>query len=95
LAVDPPALATNGAEKIRKLNPIKLKQMRERLTFVEEEIPRIEAAISHTESSLGNYVSMDETQRLTTLLEHLREQHATLNVEWEELMMQLEEQTSV
>jgi ATP-binding cassette subfamily F protein 3 len=95
LAVDTPAPSTGGAERTRKLNPIKLKQMRERLTFVEEEIPRIEAAISHTESSLGNYVSMDETQRLTALLEDLREQHATLNVEWEELMMQLEEQTSV
>jgi ATP-binding cassette subfamily F protein 3 len=95
VAVDTPAPSTSGAERTRKLNPIKLKQMRERLTFVEEEIPRIEAAISHTESSLGNYVSMDETQRLTALLEDLREQHATLNVEWEELMMQLEEQTSV
>jgi ATP-binding cassette subfamily F protein 3 len=77
------------------LNPIKLKQMRERLTFVEEEIPRVEAAMAHTEGSLGNYTSVEETQRLTRLLEDLREQHATLNVEWEELMMQLEEQASV
>ena len=91
-----PAAATNDVSaKTRKLNPIKLKQMRERLVFVEEEIPRIEASIAHTETSLGNYVSMDETQRLTTLLDNLRDQHATLNSEWEELMMQLEEQASV
>ena len=85
----------DAAAKTRKLNPIKLKQMRERLTFVEEEIPRIEASIAHTETSLGNYVSMDETQRLSTLLDNLREQHTSLNDEWEELMMQLEEQASV
>ena len=69
--------------------------MKERLTFVEEEIPRVEAAIAHSEASLGSYVSADETQRLSQLLQNLREQHAQLNVEWEELMMQLEEQTSV
>ena len=92
-------VATNGnadaAQKTRKLNPIKLKQMRERLVFVEEEIPRIEAAIAHTEGALGNYVSADETHRQTVLLADLREQHGALNEEWEELMMQLEEQTSV
>ena len=77
------------------MNPIKLKQMRERLVFVEEEIPRIEAAMAHTEGALGNYTSADETQRQTVLLADLRQQHAALNEEWEELMMQLEEQTSV
>jgi ATP-binding cassette subfamily F protein 3 len=97
--VESVALPTNGnadsAAKTRKLNPIKLKQMRERLTFVEEEIPRVEAAMAHTEGALGSYVSTDETQRLTRLLEDLREQHAALNLEWEELMTQLEEQASV
>jgi ATP-binding cassette subfamily F protein 3 len=85
----------DAASKPRKLNPIKLKQMRDRLTFVEEEIPRVEAAMAHTESSLGNYVSADETQRLTNLLNSLRDEHTNLNAEWEELMMQLEEQASV
>jgi ATP-binding cassette subfamily F protein 3 len=69
--------------------------MRDRLTFVEEEIPRVEAAMAHTEGALGSYVSSDETQRLTRLLEDLREQHSALSVEWEDLMMQLEEQASV
>jgi ATP-binding cassette subfamily F protein 3 len=91
----PAQIVPDTTVKTRKLNPIKLKQMRERLTFVEEEIPRVEAAMAHTEGSLGNYTSVEETQRLTRLLEDLREQHATLNVEWEELMMQLEEQASV
>ena len=89
----PPAALLNGAAgKLRKLNPIKLKQMQERLSFVEEEIPRCESAIAVTESSLGSYVSAEETQRLSSALANLREQHVSLITEWEELMMQLEEQ---
>ena len=89
----PPAEVSNGAAaKARKLNPIKLKQMQERLAFVEEEIPRCESAIAVKESSLGSYVSAEETQRLTAVLANLREQHGSLSEEWEELMLQLEEQ---
>ena len=58
--------------------------------FLEEEVPRIEASIAHTEEQLGVYVSAAETQRLTTLAEELRSQLAALTAEWEELMLQLE-----
>ncbi len=81
----------NGAGKEkRRLNPIKQKQMEERCAFLEEEIPRIEAAIAHTGQQLGVYVSVAETQRLTTLAEDLRAQLASLMAEWEELMLQLQ-----
>jgi len=76
--------------KPRRLNPIKQKQMEERCAFLEEEVPRVEAALAHTEEQLGVYVSAGETQRLTTLAEELRGQLAALTSEWEELMMQLE-----
>jgi ATP-binding cassette subfamily F protein 3 len=88
------ALAPDGQEtascRPRRLNPIKQKQMEERCAFLEEEIPRIEASIAHTEEQLGVYVSAAETQRLTDLALSLREQLAALTAEWEELMMQLE-----
>jgi ATP-binding cassette subfamily F protein 3 len=74
----------------KRLNPIKQKQMEERLTFLEEEIPRVEAAIGHTEEQLGVYVSAAETQRLTDLAAGLRGQLGSLTAEWEELMLQLE-----
>jgi ATP-binding cassette subfamily F protein 3 len=74
----------------RRLNPIKQKQMEDRCDFLEEEIPRIEASIAHTEEQLGVYVSAAETQRLTTLAEELRGQLVALTGEWEELMAQLE-----
>jgi ATP-binding cassette subfamily F protein 3 len=64
--------------------------MEERCAFLEEEVPRVEAAIGHTEEQLGVYVSAGETQRLTTLAEDLRQQLAALTAEWEELMGQLE-----
>ncbi len=77
-------------EKQRRLNPIKQKQMEDRCTFLEEEVPRIESAIAVTEQQLGVYVSAEETKRLSSLAEELRSQLAALTVEWEDLMMQLE-----
>jgi len=77
-------------ERSRRLNPIKQKQMEERCSFLEEETPRIEAAIAHTERELGVYVSAAESERLTRLAEDLRAQLAALMAEWEDLMMQLE-----
>jgi ATP-binding cassette subfamily F protein 3 len=76
--------------KKRRLNPIKQKQMEERCAFLEEEVPRVESALAHTEEQLGAYVSAAETQRLTTLAEDLRAQLNSLTAEWEDLMLQLE-----
>jgi ATP-binding cassette subfamily F protein 3 len=64
--------------------------MEERCAFLEEEVPRIEASIAHTEEQLGVYVSAAETQRLTTLAEELRAQLEAHTTKWEELMEQLE-----
>ena len=76
--------------RVRRLNPIKQKQMEERCAFLEEEIPRVEASVAHTEEQLGVYVSAAETQRLTDLAATLRQQLSQLTAEWEELMLQLE-----
>jgi ATP-binding cassette subfamily F protein 3 len=76
--------------KKRRLNPIKQKQLEDRCAFLEEEIPRIEASIAHTEQQLGSYVSAAETARLTALADDLRAQLTSLTTEWEELTMQLE-----
>jgi len=81
-----------AAAKGRRLNPIKLRQMQERCGFVEEEIPRLESSIAEAEESLGVYESAEATQRLTQRLESLRQRHASLTAEWEELVQQLEQQ---
>jgi ATP-binding cassette subfamily F protein 3 len=80
----------SAVNRSRRLNPIKQKQMEERCAFLEEEVPRVEASIAHTEEQLGVYVSAAETQRLTELSARLRDQLAALTAEWEELMLQLE-----
>jgi ATP-binding cassette, subfamily F, member 3 len=85
---------SSPAARSRRLNPIKQKQMEDRCAFLEEEIPRIESAIAHTDEQLGVYVSTAETQRLTTLAEELRRQLAALTAEWEELTAQLEGQAA-
>ena len=89
------AAATDEKERARRVNPIKLKQMHERLKFLEEEIPRMESLIGDAEQSLGVFVSVEETARVSRELDDLRTQHAALTNEWEELMVQLEEQTAV
>ena len=87
------SVETKGPQ-LRRVNPIKLRQMQERCAFVEEEIPRLEGLIVDTERRLGDYVSVEETRRLTELLEDLRVQHATLSAEWEELALELEQQAT-
>ena len=69
--------------------------MEERCDFLEEEIPRLEASIAHTEEQLGVYVSAGETQRLSELAVNLRGQLASFTAEWEDLMVQLEEQAAL
>src|SRR5207237_500533 len=79
----------NGAapaeSKSKRLNPIKRKQMEDRVRELEHEITRMEAAIAECESALQTFVSADETQRLTQELEkHKRSLQAKVQ-EWEEL----------
>jgi ATP-binding cassette subfamily F protein 3 len=82
----PDAAATVANGKAKRVNPIKLKQMQDRLKFVEEEIPQVEMLIAESEQSLGVFVSAEETARVTSELDALREKHAALTSEWEELM---------
>jgi ATP-binding cassette subfamily F protein 3 len=79
----------------KRLNPIKLKQMRERLVEVEEEIARMEAAITTAETALQNFVSVEETQRQTELLERAKVELEQAMKEWEELSETLEAQIEV
>ena len=75
----------------KKVNPLKLKQLEDRLAFVEAEMPRIEGEIAAGEMELGMYRSAEESQRLASGLDKMRMDHAALMVEWEGLTMQLEE----
>jgi ATP-binding cassette subfamily F protein 3 len=77
----------HGAEASdkKRLNPIKRKQLEDRLTEVEKEISRAETAIAKCETALQNFVSVDETQRVTAELDGARKKLSELMAEWEEL----------
>ncbi len=76
--------------KSRRLNPIKRKQMQDRLHEIEEEISRTEAAIALCETQLQSFVSAEETQRQTQeLAAHKSDLQGLMN-EWEELSGELE-----
>jgi ATP-binding cassette, subfamily F, member 3 len=77
---------------IKRLNPIKLKQLEDRLSHAEQEIPRIEEAIAAVEARLGNFTSAEQSQKDAAELDDLREQRQSLLTEWEELSLTLEEQ---
>jgi ATP-binding cassette subfamily F protein 3 len=86
----PAASGCTDEAKPKRLNPIKQKQMEERCAFLEEQVPRVEAALAHTEEQLGVYISAGETQRLSDLAANLRQELASFTAEWEDLMLQLE-----
>jgi ATP-binding cassette subfamily F protein 3 len=78
-------------EPKRRVNPMKRKQLTERLTKVEAEVAGTEAVIAESEESLGRYVSAEETQRVSALLEEKRRSLTALETEWAELSELLEE----
>jgi ATP-binding cassette, subfamily F, member 3 len=86
---DVPTLVDPDAKQ-KRLNPIKLKQMKERLQEVEEEIARLEAAIALAETALQDFVSVEETQRQTDLLNRSKGEMERAMNEWEELGQLLE-----
>lgn len=85
----------NDGSRPKRINPIRLRQMRERCDVLEEEIPRMEAAIATTEREMAVFVSADLLQTQTNQIARLRNERETLLTEWEELMLCLEEQAAI
>jgi ATP-binding cassette subfamily F protein 3 len=77
--------------KTKRLNPIKRKQLEERVHQLEEEIARVETAIAHCETSLQSFVSAEETQRVHEELGARRDELKDLLAEWEDLGQSLQD----
>jgi len=73
----------------KRLNPIKRKQMEDRVHELEEEINRVEAAIANCEIAMQNFVSSEESQRQSQELDRCKAGHAALIREWESLSEEL------
>jgi ATP-binding cassette, subfamily F, member 3 len=74
----------------KRMNPIKLKQMKSRCRELEEEISRLEAGIAATTNALQDFVSAEETKNQSMAMEHYRKDLAARIAEWEELAAELE-----
>jgi ATP-binding cassette subfamily F protein 3 len=90
-----PAVAADGVEKPgdRRLNPIKLRQMKDRRRSIEDEVTRLEVEIADYELALGNFVSVEETRRVNELLTARRADLEALLTEWEEVAQSIEANT--
>jgi ATP-binding cassette subfamily F protein 3 len=84
-AAAPSAPATPAPEAApkKKINPIKLKQLQDRVVQLEADIASTEAEMTDTEAKLSNYSNADESARLGTALAALREKHEKLLADWE------------
>ena len=74
----------------KRVNPLKVRQMKERRTTIEQAVERLEAEIAEHESALANFVSAEETRRVTALLDTRRSELTKLMAEWEEVSQALD-----
>jgi ATP-binding cassette, subfamily F, member 3 len=77
--------ATNHQPPAKRLNPIKLKQMQERCQELEARIAALEVEIAGYEKELANFVSAEETMRISGLANKRRTELSALLAEWEEV----------
>ncbi len=81
--------------KTRRINPIRLRQMQERCTELEEEIPRLEAAIRTVDEEMATYLSQQHQEEQFAQAQRLRDTHTAMLAEWEDLMLQLDAQAAM
>jgi ATP-binding cassette subfamily F protein 3 len=74
----------------KRLNPIKRKQMEERVEELEGKIGSLETAVANCEASLQVFVSAEETAHLAKELTRNRASLQKLLAEWEELTQSLQ-----
>jgi ATP-binding cassette subfamily F protein 3 len=74
----------NNQQPAKRVNPMKLKKLQERARELEQQIATLEAEIASDEESLANFVSAEETVRLSTQVEKRRAALSALLAEWEE-----------
>jgi ATP-binding cassette subfamily F protein 3 len=79
----------NDGTPKKRLNPIKRKQIEDRVHELEEEISRTESAIANLETELQNFVSADESQRQSEELKQHKTSYASLMKQWEQFSHEL------
>ncbi len=90
--IDVPVTSAASAEKESRprLNPQALKKLENRAQSLEAKIGSLEDSIAELERQLSNFVSVEETQRVSQELTGKREQLGPLEAEWADLMESIE-----
>jgi ATP-binding cassette subfamily F protein 3 len=84
----PPSVPDRSAKRV---NPIKLKQMKDRCQQVEKQIAAAESDIARYERQLADFVSAEETVRTAELLDRRRADLEKLMAEWEQVSAEVEQ----
>jgi ATP-binding cassette subfamily F protein 3 len=88
----PKAPATPSTLKSKRLNPIRLQQMKDRCHEIEEQVARLEAEIEGNAQELTHFRSAADSVRLAKSIEQGRQEIARVMREWEETAKVVEEQ---
>jgi ATP-binding cassette subfamily F protein 3 len=89
-----PVTPTPPKASVKRLNPIKLKQLEDRVAAIEVELPQLEDRIVAAEEQQAAFTTAEAARAVATELDVLRETLAERTAEWEELASQLEEQAA-
>jgi len=89
-AAEPEPAGSPKSDGSRRLNPIKLRQMKQRRRAIEDEVTRLEVEIADYEHELAHFTSAEETQRVTDLLNARRTDLEKLLAEWEGVAQTIE-----
>ncbi|MDP9170908.1 MAG: hypothetical protein M3N54_09855, partial [Acidobacteriota bacterium] len=85
-----PAAANAKSDRQRRLNPIKLRQIKDRQRAIEDEITRLEVEIADFEQSLSNFQTAIQSIEIAEILESRRQDMKNLMTEWEEVSEAIE-----
>jgi ATP-binding cassette subfamily F protein 3 len=77
-------------ESKKRVNPIKLKKLQDRLKEVEQQVSSLESEIAQTEAALADFKNVEETMRLNEIAIARRTALAERVAEWEELSAEIE-----
>ena len=78
------------ADSKKRVNPMKLQKLKERLREVEQEVASLESEIAQHDAALADFKSMEETVRLSEIVAERRKQLEARVAEWERVSGELE-----
>jgi ATP-binding cassette subfamily F protein 3 len=85
-----PEPVTAPADAKKRVNPMKLKKLQDRLRIVEQEVAALESEIAQHDAALADFKSMEETIRISAMVTERRKQLEARVAEWESVSAELE-----